>query len=101
MSRHATSSALRPITLQSVYDEIATVRELLERLLLPTTSPRQWLTIAEATALAGGRTPHYALGVADRTRLACVLLLAVPSALVKTTKTTRRRRNGALAPKTM
>ena len=42
MSRHATSSALRPITLQSVYDEIATVRELLERLLLPTTSPRQW-----------------------------------------------------------
>jgi hypothetical protein len=29
MSRHAISSALRPITLQSVYDEIATVRELL------------------------------------------------------------------------
>jgi hypothetical protein len=58
MSRHATSSELRPITLQSVYNEIATVRELLERLLLPATSPRQWLTIAEATALAGGRTPQ-------------------------------------------
>jgi hypothetical protein len=52
--------ALRPRTIDDVYDAVTALRELMERieqLLLPATPSRQWLSIEETAALTT-RTPQ-------------------------------------------
>jgi hypothetical protein len=64
MIRPAASAAPGLVTLEGVYSEVVAVREQLdriERLLLPASAPRQWLTIEEAAALVA-RSPQAVTG---------------------------------------
>ena len=50
MSRQAVAT-LHPVTLEAVHAELTSLRELIERLLLPTSPQREWLSVEEAAAL--------------------------------------------------
>lgn len=49
-------AAPRPITLESLHDEVVAIRELLEQLVLSPSPERTWVSIDEAAALTN-RTP--------------------------------------------
>jgi hypothetical protein len=57
MTRHATSTAPGPVTLESVHSEIVALRELVEQLVSTPSPERSWLSIEEAAALVN-RTPQ-------------------------------------------